>query len=121
VTATAEKAHFTKAEFRAEAIARFGSDPLPRVAFECPNCGDVATLQDFLDLLKEDEAARVLGQNCIGRYLGALDDDEADETGRSSTRRGCSWVAYGLIRGPWLIDIGHGHEVPCFRLAGAKL
>ncbi|MBB0232555.1 VVA0879 family protein, partial [Streptomyces calidiresistens] len=36
----------TQAELLAEARAAFGNDPLTW-AFRCPNCGDVATGQDF--------------------------------------------------------------------------
>lgn len=93
----------TQAEFLAEAKAAFGDDPMAW-AFRCPNCGDVATGQDFRDALTEHPrehngepmtASSVLGQECIGRTLGALEGQAKKWTGR-----GCDWAAYGLFRGP---------------------
>ncbi|MGC9540212.1 VVA0879 family protein [Streptomyces sp. UG1] len=108
----------TQAELVDEAIERFGDDPL-KWAFQCPSCGDIATGQDFRDALKEHPrtnrngeviASDVLGQECIGRTLGALE-------GRKT--RGCNWAAYGLIRGPWEIALPDGRSVYGFPLAPA--
>ena len=82
----------TQDELHAEAVKRFGDDP-KRFAFRCPRCGDVATIQDFIDAGSPDSA----GQHCIGRNLGVLKKD-AKYAGR-----GCDWAAYGLFRGPWEI------------------
>jgi hypothetical protein len=83
----------TQAELMAEAQARFGDDP-KLFAFECPQCKDVATIQDFIDAGEPNAA----GQHCIGRNLGALRKDVKPYEGR-----GCDWTAYGLFRGPWEI------------------
>lgn len=81
-------------ELIAEARERFGVDPHDW-AFACPNCGDVATMRDFIAIGMDPECA---GQECIGRYLGAL------AFGRQRTEgRGCDWAAYGFVQGPWEI------------------
>lgn len=113
----------TLAEFRAEAAARFGPDPLGW-AFECPRCGDVATGADFRGALAAAVVPRqhpdgtpvvftdVFGQECVGRaagFLGALASDPD---------RGCNWAAYGLIPGPWAVLRPDGSEaISCFPLA----
>lgn len=79
----------TQAELIAEARERFGDDQ-NAWAFQCPSCGDVATVKDFIDL---GAGTFPVGQDCIGRHLGALK--------MGYTGRGCDWVAYGLLRGPW--------------------
>lgn len=82
----------TQAELMAEATARFGKDPMA-FAFRCPQCDDVATIADFVNLGFGDRA----GQECIGRSLGALTKP------KPTNERGCDWAAYGLFRGPWEI------------------
>jgi hypothetical protein len=84
----------TQAELMAEAKAAFGDDWLDW-AFKCPSCGDVASFRDFYDAGTD---AATGGQECIGRYLGALKVPAAAYAGR-----GCDWVAYGLFAGPWQI------------------
>jgi hypothetical protein len=82
----------TQEELIAMATERFGADPL-RWAFVCPNCKDVATPQDFRDAGADPDR---IGQECIGRSLGAL-------TG--GAKRGCNWAAYGLLGGPWSVTV----------------
>ncbi|MGA3524206.1 VVA0879 family protein [Melissospora conviva] len=74
----------TQDQFENEARAAFGDNPM-RWAFICPGCGDVATPADFKEVAGP---AGMAGQECIGRY---------------TTGRGCTWVAYGLISGPWKV------------------
>ncbi len=88
----------TQAELLAEARDRFGDDP-KQYAFRCPNCGDVASIQDFIDAGADPDRT---GQECIGRCLGAL-TVAAGKAGRNSKGRGCDWAAWGLFRGPWEI------------------
>jgi predicted RNA-binding Zn-ribbon protein involved in translation (DUF1610 family) len=95
----------THAEFLAEATERFGEDAL-NFAFQCPSCGDVASIRDF----PSDRRGRA-GQECIGRSLGALEASESYEG------RGCGWAAYGLISGPWTVDMGEGVTIPSFPFA----
>lgn len=90
-----EHRKLTQAELTAEATARFGPDPL-KFAFQCPNCDDVATIQDFIDAGDGNRA----GQECIGRILGGL---KPRPDGTKKGKRGCDWAAYGLFRGPWEI------------------
>jgi len=104
----------TRAELFDEATKRFGADPLD-FAFECPNCGDVATIRDFKDAGDPDLA----GQGCIGRLLGALSGEPTRGGGRSKAKRGCDWAAFGLIGGPWSIVMPDGRAVSSFPLAKA--
>ncbi|MCX5285979.1 VVA0879 family protein [Streptomyces sp. NBC_00198] len=115
----------TQAALWAEATERFGKDPL-QWAFKCPSCKDVANGADFqkaLDDAPESSApkrrngrpvtwADVLGRECIGRHLGALHG--------GTPSRGCAWAAYGLISGPWFIEMPDGSRpAPSFPLAPA--
>jgi hypothetical protein len=115
----------TQAELLSEAEYRFGPDPM-NWAFQCPSCGDVASGSDFREALKAHPlkrdgdpltASQLLGQECIGRLLGALRGGPNRDRGRSRAERGCDWVAYGLIRGPWTIDLPNGRTMAAFPLA----
>lgn len=103
---------------------RFGED-VYNWAFQCPSCKDVATAQDFVDALKDRPITRedgskmtasdILGKQCIGRNLGALEEaDQSDWKGR-----GCDWAAYGLFRGPVTVVMPDGKEVCSFPVAKA--
>lgn len=108
---TEEKTHWTQAELIAEAARRFGENRR-EWRFECPQCGDVATAQDFLDA-GEPADSLPIGVVCIGRVTGALTKQAATNT------RGCDWAAFGLFRGPWFVKMPDGREVPSFPLAKA--
>jgi hypothetical protein len=103
----------TQDELVAEATRRFGPDP-EGWTFICPNCMDTTTAQDFR-LAGADP--NLLGQECIGRYHGALSGLATTDHGRSTAERGCDWAAYGLLAGPWLVTDPSGRVVPCFGLA----
>jgi hypothetical protein len=110
---TDEKRQWTQAELLEEAQKRFG--PEPRFwKFECPTCFDVSCAQDWLDLGLDPKH---LGQDCIGRFLGAL------KKPKPTNERGCDWCAYGLFSGPWTVILpkpeGVTREVGSFRLATA--
>lgn len=83
----------TQAQLRTEAETRFGPDAR-NWRFLCPTCGDEATIRDFQTAGADPNR---IGQECIGRALGALVKPKPTNT------RGCDWVAYGLFRGPWEI------------------
>lgn len=110
---TAPKTTWTQAELLAEAKRRFGEDPRDW-AFRCPRCGDVATARDFK---QADADPNCIGQECIGRHLGALKGPPTDDGGRSIAKRGCDWAAYGLIGGPWMVELPNGKTLPSFPLA----
>jgi hypothetical protein len=104
----------TQEELLCEATERFGPDA-KQWKFRCMNCGDEAAPQDFIDAGADPGRA---GQECIGRSLGALD------TPKTNTR-GCNFVAYGLIPGPWEVVLpveGDGPErsMRAFALAGGE-
>lgn len=85
------------AEFHAEASRLFPGGPRT-IAFQCPNCNDVATVGEFADL-NVGEAA---GQECIGRSYGPMSRPRKPKSNKF-TDRGCDWAAYGLFNGPWEI------------------
>ncbi|MFF0721310.1 VVA0879 family protein [Micromonospora sp. NPDC003816] len=98
----------TQQELFDEARERFGAD-VKAFAFQCPNCDDIATIQDFIDAGDGSRA----GQECIGRLLGAL--KRTANRGRDGIvrgERGCDWAAYGLFRGPWEIVMPAEGEKP---------
>lgn len=95
----------TQEDLLAEAKLRFGDDPFA-IAFRCPHCDDIATLADFRDLGADPGRA---GQECIGRTSGALSKKFAPGEYKG---RGCSWAAYGLLRGPWEIVISAAGDQP---------
>jgi hypothetical protein len=97
----------TQDELVAMARERFGDDP-QNWAFQCPQCGDIATAKDF------PEGGKQLGQICVGRVLGALTRGAPKYTGR-----GCDWCAFGLFRGPVEIVMPDGHSAWGFALAPA--
>ena len=113
----------TSAELVAELKQRFGDNPMAW-AFECPNCGDVATGQDFRDALAAHPrkhrvggvpiiTSDILGIECIGRTLGAL----RQRAGDFWDGRGCDWAAYGLLPGPWEIVKADGRSMYGFPIA----
>lgn len=111
----------THAEFLATLIDRFGQDPMDW-AFICPSCKDVATGADFKAALeahpresrgKPVVAEHVIGQECIGRSLGALNAADGAWGGR-----GCNWTAYGLFAGPLYVMVSTSERpVPSFHIA----
>ncbi|MFC9681323.1 VVA0879 family protein [Streptomyces sp. NPDC056948] len=123
MTTATDHRKLTQAELVAEATERFGDDPL-KWAFRCPSCGDVANGEDFREALAANPrkhrtgadviASDVVGQECIGRTLGALEKGHGKYTGR-----GCDWAAYGLFGGPWTIALPDGRSMHAFPLASA--
>lgn len=114
--ATTEKRQWTQAELVAEARARFGEDAL-KWSFRCPNCGDDATAQDFKGAGADPNR---VGQECIGRSLGAL-RQPAGPSGRNRGGRGCDWTAYGLFGGPWTVVVPAQGDKPEREIYGFAL
>lgn len=102
-----EQRQMTHAEWLAEAIRRFGTSPLD-YAFVCPNCGDVAAVKDFPPALRGRA-----GQECLGRVMADAAGVPYDEW----KGRGCSFVAYGLIPGPWTVTMEDGKVIRSFAMA----
>jgi len=110
------KTTWTQAELCAEAKRRFGDDP-KQWAFRCPNCSDVACAADFIAAGTDPNR---VGQECLGRSLGALDKKATGTDGRGHATRGCDWAAYGLFPGPWTVVMPDGYEVSSFALAPGR-
>lgn len=66
------------------------------VAFVCPACKNVATVGDFKAAGQSENAAP---QQCFFR--------DADP-------KRCDWAAFGLFRGPRIIEMPDGEETPVF-------
>lgn len=126
MSTTTDHRKLTQAQLVAEATERFGADPL-KWAFICPSCGDVADGQAFKEALAEHPrtnlrtnepviASDIVGRECIGRTLGALDKVRGS-VGGAYSGRGCDWAAYGLFCGPWEIELPNGHTMHAFPLA----
>lgn len=112
----------THEQFITTLTERFGESPA-KWAFICPSCGDVATGADFKAALAEHPHTRrdgelvtasdIMGQQCIGRTLGALSGPASKWKGR-----GCDWAAGGLFSGPTFVQIDD-HYAPSFAIAPA--
>lgn len=119
---------YKHAEWLALLKERFGDDPA-NWAFRCPVCNDVATGADFTAALAAHPRKRTdgsvimasdrLGQECIGRSLGALERPRTAkmEDSRKWGGRGCDWTTYGLFNGPDFVELDDGKEHPCFPIA----
>ncbi|GGQ48609.1 VVA0879 family protein [Streptomyces asoensis] len=124
MTTATKSRTLTQAELIAEATERFGKDPI-KWAFQCPSCNDIATGEDFRAALADNPRQHrtgadvvpsdVVGQECIGRTLGALRKGQGKYTGR-----GCDWAAYGLFAGPWTVTLPGGRSMHAFPLAPAS-
>ncbi|MET7363180.1 VVA0879 family protein [Streptomyces sp. NPDC005562] len=123
-TTTIEYRKLTRQELLGEMRRRFGDDS-DRWAFVCPSCSDVATIADWREALTENETVGadgeritdpgiLIGQQCLGRTLGALRGPQEDWKGR-----GCDWAAFGLIPGPWEIEVDSEGDEPRFAPAFA--
>ena len=77
----------TLKEWQDEMRERFESTE--KVAFVCPACGRIATVQDHIDAGGEGADAP---KNCIGRTNG-----KGTRNGKD-LGNGCNWAAYGLFR-----------------------
>lgn len=118
---TTDNRTLTQAQLVAEATERFGPEPL-NWAFRCPACGDIANGHDFRQALADNPrkhrdgsdaiASDLVGRECIGRTLGALNKSQGEWTGR-----GCDWAAYGLLAGPWTVELPDGRTMHAFPLA----
>lgn len=79
---------YTIDEWRAKGKSLFGED-VKKWSFKCPACGNVASVQDFINVgLSKESACNAAYQECIGRYTGA---------GAPTGQQPCNWSAYGLF------------------------
>lgn len=69
---------YTREEWVAEGERLFGTD-YTKYRFKCPNCGNIATGQEFKDAGLDPNDMYC---ECIGRHIPG---------------KGCNWAAYGLF------------------------
>lgn len=102
-----EQRMMTHAEWRAEAVRRFGDDPASW-RFVCPSCGYGASLQEWKDAGAEDAAAF----SCVGRWTGG---------GDMGTSKPCNYAGGGFLRlNPVRVVMPDGGIVEAFDFAEAK-
>lgn len=92
----------TRDEWQALGKRLFGDDQSKWV-FRCPTCKNelsIAKVREIYaaELPKLRERGYAIEQECIGRHIAGV---------------GCNWAAYGLFRGPWIVD-----GVPVFEFGG---
>lgn len=93
----------SQAEWEAKGKELFGEDKR-NWRFVCPKCKDVKSFNDVKEKYPESRGCGWQpGRECIGRYIEEID---------------CDWAAYGLFRGPLIIVVNGGGEVPYFDFAG---
>lgn len=64
------------------------------LAFVCPMCGTVQSFADFYAVgVDKDEADRVVGFSCIGRWK-----ERKPPPKKKGTQDGCDWTLGGLFR-----------------------
>lgn len=104
-------------EWLAELTDRFGDDRR-NWAFQCPACGKVSTMQDFIDVGGYGADA---SQKCIGRVTGKGEKFlyAPDDT---TFPNGCDWVVNGFLgdlgKGD-IVTLEDGQDINVFRMADA--
>jgi hypothetical protein len=78
----------TYEEWRAEAVKRFGPDPM-NWKFKCPSCGYVASAADWKNA--GDEKGTMIAFSCLGRLTGSK-KEIFDKTGGP-----CNYAGGGLF------------------------
>lgn len=99
-------------DWRSRAEALFGKDPMDW-AFECPSCGYVQSVRDFLPYRDNGATPNDAYQVCIGRFMG--DKNEAFQ-GKGSGP--CNYAGFGLFKlQPLAVVREDGSETPVFGFA----
>lgn len=100
---------YTLKEWREKGESLFGKD-LKTWKFICPACGNVSSIQDFINLGQNKESAWNCAYNeCIGRYTNAGSPQE--------DKKPCNWAAYGFLKTLGkgvIIEIEEGKEIEIF-------
>lgn len=113
-----EKTEYTLAEWRAEAVRRFGPDRM-NWKFVCAGCGHVQSVGDFMKLqpIVTKNISQAAYQECIGRYHGGKiwADMKEGEGGP------CNYAAFGLFHGPVDVTMPDGSVVHVFHFADDAL
>jgi hypothetical protein len=92
-----EPRKITQEEWLAEGRKLFGDDPKDW-RFVCPNCGNIQTIGDFMELRKhgiEIKDAQVAYFNCIGRYDTRIPAKKIGHIGEGKSP--CDYSLGGLI------------------------
>jgi hypothetical protein len=84
------KRYATLADWREEAVRRFGPD-VSGWKFKCPVCGHVASVKDYKEAGAPEGATAF---SCIGRYTGAV----RDAFQKIQTPGPCNYTGGGLFK-----------------------
>lgn len=96
---------YTHAEWRAEAIRRFGEDEM-KWKFVCPSCGCVWSMQDWKDAGAKSSA---VASQCVGRYKESPNDIGHDDGVP------CNYANFGLFCfDPVTVVMDNGKETTSF-------
>ncbi|MCV2349311.1 VVA0879 family protein [Paucibacter sp. Y2R2-4] len=102
----------TEDAWRAQAVERFGADPL-KWRFVCPSCGHVAAVQDWRAAGAPEGSVAF---SCVGRYTG----DRAAAAAAAFKYSGgpCNYTSGGLfIINKVFVTLKSGEECPVFEVA----
>ena len=100
-------------EWLAEGKRRFGNDP-KLWQFRCPVCGNIQTMQDFMQVGAQAQSAY---QECIGRHLPNRASNLAGTPSKDGKKSPCDYAAYGLFQFGWKVINEAGKAVPVFPFA----
>lgn len=107
-----------KLDWLKEGKERFGEDP-KAWKFVCPNCGNIQTIQDFIDLRDHDievQDAQVAYYSCIGRYDTRIPRAKIGTLG--DPKEYCNYTLGGLITlNKTVVIDGKGKENRVFEFA----
>jgi hypothetical protein len=101
-------AQITVGDWQAEAVRRFGADPL-KWRFVCPSCGHITAVEDWK---KAGAPADTVAFSCVGRFAGKP-REAFGETGGGP----CNYAGGGLLRinpQPVVDEAGNVHHVFAF-------
>ena len=104
--------HYTHADWKIEAVKRFGADPM-NWRFVCPSCGHIASVADWKALGAPESAVAF---SCVGRYMD-IGKSAADA---AFNRKGgpCNYTGGGFFKlNPVVIIMKDGMEISAFDFA----
>jgi len=108
----------TEAEWNAEGERLFGPDRF-KWRFVCPQCGNVASVEDFRAFKEFGATTESATKECIGRYFPKTERGGwSSEHCNPDIKKPCDYAGYGLIGlSPVRIERGGEKLTKCFAFA----